>query len=304
MTILKIFSVAMLATAFSAGFSSCSSSDDDTEGGSTLGQATYESISGKYDVTNGSVYQSIELGAGGTYIIIKTSVSTGSKSLSNTHSQFLSIADGKKTLTRSTSSEPIILYGSYTKTGDNTLLLEGFGTLTIVYSGTTISGFELTPTGGSTLSLTVHQEATYESNAVTNLLCRTWDFVSSHETGYENGNKLYDYTINAGDTTYIDENGDGEVEKVEDYPKQILFSKSGTYMVYYLNQTLAVGEWKWKSLSDQTLYYREVGDAWNEEDYCTVQFTGKKAIITDEYEETDNSITYKYVTVTTLSAAN
>ena len=302
MTILKIFSVAMLATAFSAGFSSCSSSDDDTEGGSTLGQATYESISGKYDVTNGSVYQSIELGAGGTYIITKTSVSTGNKSLSNTHSQFLNIVDGKKTITRSTSSEPIILYGSYTKTGDNTLLLEGFGTLTIVYSGTTISGFELTPTGGSTLSLTVHQEAVYESNAVTNLLCRTWDFVSIHETGYENGKKSYDYTINAGDTTYVNE--DGEVEKLEESPKQVLFSKSGTYMVYCLDKTLFVKEWKWKSLSDQTLYYREVGDAWDEEDYCTVQFTGKKSIITEEYEETDNGITYKDVTVTTLSAAN
>ena len=303
MTILKFFSVAMLATIFSAGLSSCNSSDDDAEGGSTLSQAAYESISGKYDVTNGSAYQSIELGAGGTYIITKASASAGSKSLTNAHSQFLSIVHGKKTITRSTSSsEPIVLYGSYTKTGDNTLLLEGFGTLTIVYNGTTISGFQLTPTGGSTLSLTVHQKAVYESNAVTNLLCRTWNFISIHETGYENGQKSYDYTINAGDTTYVDE--DGEVEKLEDSPKQVLFSKSGTYMIYYLNQTLAVKEWKWKSLSDQTLYYREVGDAWDEEDYGTVQFTGKKSIITEEYEETYNGITYKDITVTTLSAAN
>ncbi len=303
MTILKLFSVAMLATAFSAGFSSCSSSDDDDEGESTLGQATYESISGKYDVTNGSAYQSIELGAGGTYIITKASVSTGSKSLSNTHSQFLSIVHGKKTITRSTnSSEPIVLYGSYTKTGDNTLLLEGFGTLTIVYNGTTISGFQLTPTGGNTLSLTVHQEAVYESNAVTNLLCRTWNFISTHETDYENGKKSYDCTVNAGDTTYVD--ADGNVEKLDPLPTQVLFSKSGTYMVYYLNKTLAVKEWKWENLSDQTLYYREVGDTWDEEDYCTVQFTGKKLIITEVYEETYDGITSKDITVTTLSAAN
>ena len=80
---------------------------------------------------------------------------------------------------------------------------------------------------------------------------------------------------------YVD-NGDLEYFDVE--ISEVLFSKSGTYMVIYGDETLGVASWKWKDMDDKTLYYSWDGEWYDD---CTVQisFEGSSLVF---YEETDD----------------
>ncbi len=295
-----IFST-VLAVTLCLGISSCSNDDE-----GSLTEAPYEPISGKYSVTNSSVYESIELGASGTYIITKaTSSAYSSKSRKSLkkHSILNKAFKIRAKDSYSTDEETNVIYGDFVKIGENTFTLEGFGTLQVDYTGNNISNFKITPTGDSTLSLNVEKEAVYESNIPTDQLCRTWNFISMHDIDYKDGEKVYDNIIHAGDTIFVDENGE------EDHgytPKQVLFSKSGTYLVsYYGNESLFVAEWKWNDLSKQTIYYRELGDSWSNDNVCTINFSGNKMIITEIYEESnDEGNKFKYESTTILSAVN
>lgn len=50
----------------------------------------------------------------------------------------------------------------------------------------------------------------------------------------------YDITLTPQDW----EQFEGEIEV---FPKEVLFSKSGTYMIYYADQSIGISSWKWKT---------------------------------------------------------
>lgn len=127
-----------------------------------LGTPKYESISGKYTINNpSSPYKSIELGAGGDYIVtLNNGYNTNLSTKVTLNKETYGIFRQPKTQSRATNYNGII-YGQYTENSDGTLNLEGFGTIEIVYgTGEEVKGFNLTPTNSGPVTLDVTKEET------------------------------------------------------------------------------------------------------------------------------------------------
>ena len=266
---------------------SCGSDDDDGVAGSTdLPTPQYEEVSGKYTVTSpGSPYESIELGASGNYIVTLSygggyNATAGKPATGRRRS---APGGGRGALTRATQYDGVI-YGTFTSLGGNRYALEGFGTVGLEYSGGNVTGIEVTTQDGRTTQYDAKKEPTMGGDDMTNALCRTWRIEKIRDVYYdkETGER-YDMTVtpdNPGEDGY-------------DMPTEVMWSKSGTYLVSYLDGSIGLAKWKWKSRKDGTLYY-----AWDGEwtgDYCTITFDGNRAVIHDKWEDeygSDESWTY------------
>ncbi len=271
---------------------SCSDDDEDI----SVGTPKYESISGKYIVdTPSSPYESIELGASGSYIITHKYGRQGTQAKQAAES-------AKKNLLLRPAQSPVlsratnyngVIYGSYTELEDGTLKLDGFGILKIVYGSNDkeVVGFILTPTGSSQLELDVTKEETMKDDELTNALCRTWKVESIRAIESINGRKGYDKTFTA--TNYE------EGEDLDRFPTEVLFSKSGTYMVYYDDETLGISSWKWKSQKDCTILYSWNND-WYDDEFVTLSFSGKRVTIYEVWEEDDEDGLWKSESYTVL----
>lgn len=301
MKFLKCFSFIFCLATLSVGFASCGDDDDNGEDLS-LGTAPYEGISGKYNVTTASSkYQSIELGASGNYIIELSQISTLRSLAVNEpvkHSSFLRNLSSPAS-TRAVTDE--VIYGAYTKDG-NILHLENFGILEIIYAGNTIAGFKLTPTGENTVSLEVEKEAQMEDDALNNQLCRTWNIISIHDVEYRNGQKTYDVTMTPEHPYAPDDND--VMQELEEFPLQVMFSKAGTYLVYFSNHTLEIANWAWRNKAERTIYYGW-GENWQETDeWFTARFSGKRMTVVEDYSDVYEGVTERYYSETILEAAN
>ena len=155
------------------GFVSCS---DDNEGGTgniDLPTPPYESVSGKYEITSASSpYESIELGASGNYIVTRSYGGYSMTAQAGARTRKSMLAKSGAT-TRSTEYGGII-YGTFTETGENEYALDGFGTIKLNYTGSEVTGIEITPANGQTQTYTAEKTATMGDDNITNALCRTW----------------------------------------------------------------------------------------------------------------------------------
>ena len=270
------------------GFTACSDDDDNGGGTPSLGTPQYEEVSGKYAITSqGSPYESIELGASGNYIVTlnygggyyAAANTTASRTAANGHKSLLN--GGART--RATQDGNVI-YGTFTSLGGNEYALEGFGTVKLEYAGDNVTGIEVTTQGGQTTRYTAEKQPVMGGDDMTNTLCRTWRIEKIHEIyiDKQTGEKE-DYTVtpdNPGEYGY-------------DMPIEVMWSKSGTYLVSYRDETIGLAEWKWRNRGAGEIYY-----AWDGEwtgDYCTITFEGNKAVIHDKWEDeygSDESWTY------------
>lgn len=258
-----------------------------------LGTPKYESISGKYTINNpSSPYKSIELGAGGDYIVtLNNGYNTSSSSRTVIKKEAYGIFRQPKTQSRATNYNGII-YGQYTENSDGTLNLEGFGTIEIVYgTGEEVEGFNLTPINGGPVTLDVTKEETMPDDTMTNALCRTWKIEKIRLAGEEDG-ESYDITLTPEN---IKELGDD----YDEFPEEVLFSKSGTYMVYYSNQSIGISSWKWKDQSAGIISY-SWDNYWDDDAFVTLSFSGNKLVIYEAYEENDEYGYYKEESYTYL----
>ena len=277
---LLVIAAAMMLTA--AGFTACS---DDNEGGIgniNLPTPQYEQVSGKYEITSaGSPYESIELGASGSYIVTRNygGYSLAPKAGGKTRMALLAKRSGT---TRSTEYGGVI-YGTFTALGGNEYALEGFGTIKLEYTGNDVTGIEVT-TNGSTTAYTAEKAPTMGDDNITSALCRTWkvekvrDVYFDKETGKES------------DVTVTPENP-GEFGG--DMGSEVMFSKSGTYLISRLDGSLDMAEWKWKDRGAGQLYY--AWDGYWTGDYATITFDGNRAVVHDKWEDEygrDESWTY------------
>lgn len=293
-------------------FAGCSEDDES----SSLEHQEYESVSGKYNVQGNSVYSSIELGASGNYIIVKSTSGIrsargdGSTPFGSAFSRnLLNIGGSKNKIRSTTDSGDDILYGTYTVNTDGSINLEGFGKLQITYNGSSVTNMILTPTSGSTITLNVEKEDTYSDSELTSKLCRTWNLASLSNKEYDlKGRLVYDLegTFNVAKQTWswnvkVDELDWGEPGEDNYNPSQILFSKSGTYLVYYTDKTAMIQNWKWKSESAGTFYYYEEGYDYEEDDWVTVSFSGKRMTVIEKYFDEESGRSESY---TVLEAAN
>ncbi|MFV0467431.1 MAG: hypothetical protein ACK5MK_00725 [Dysgonomonas sp.] len=293
-------------------FFGCSKDDDN----SSLKSPEYESISGKYNVLGNSTYSSIELGASGNYIIVKSTASNRSLleksniSFSSAFSKKSSVVSNiRKSRSEKDSSDNGVIFGTYTVNEDGSINLEGFGTLVITYNGSSVTNITLTPTNGTAITLNVEKGDTYENSELTNKLCRTWNMVSISEKEYDGtGKLLYDVegTFNIKKQTWswnlkVDELGWGEPSDGSYDLSQILFSKSGTYLVYYTDKTALVRNWKWKDKSSNILYYKEIEDAdYDEDNWTLLSFSGNRVAFSEKYSDSEG----RWESSTVLEAAD
>ncbi len=233
----------------------------------------YEDVSAKYVVSeSSSPYKSFELTASGNYVIVKrTDAPSGVK-------KFLGRMDEA---TRATSSGKII-YGKFTKVSDTEFALEGFGTIVIEGSTDNVVNLKITPTGGTTMTLPAQRTTQVESeaNSFTSKLCRTWKVASYRYTITLNGAVFFDgeyatiEDLAAALTLKARAMGASDADELFDVPydqspEQIVFSKSGTYLVVYKNSTLAVSTWQWTNESTGLLHY-----SWNYDDMYSYGSSG------------------------------
>ena len=283
---LLVIAAALMLTA--AGFTACG---DDNEGGIgniNLPTPQYEQVSGKYEITSaGSPYESIELSASGNYIVTLSNggnyYNTPVNGVAKSSRRSLLDIGKAKGLTRATEYDGVI-YGTFTSLGGNEFALEGFGTIKLGYSGDEVTSIEVTTQDGQTTQYDAKKKPTMNGDNVTNALCRTWRIEKIRDVYYDK------QTGETEDMTVTPENPG---EDGYDMPIEVVWSKSGTYLVSYLDGSIGVAEWKWKNRGAGQLYY-----AWDGEwtgDYCTITFDGNRAVIHDKWEDEygrDESWTY------------
>ena len=278
----------------SLGFISCSKDDDgggngaSLNGGQNLQTPVYESVSALYEVQSSeSDIKSIELTASGDYIVqmnghYPSYIAPRTKMMA-------------KTFARTTRSvNPNIIYGKYTKISDNQFLLERWGTITVNGSDADALSITVTPQG-STASyvVPVAKHTQYPSEDLTNKICRSWKisnfrYVANLDTkqihnkeypctqeGFQQfykdlkdlGKKYASYFDEEEDDEYThkvhkayDEDHDEDLFEEVEVPEYVVFTKAGTYMVYYNEEKLGISTWAWKDISKGMLRY-----SWNYE---------------------------------------
>lgn len=287
----KLFFMAMALLCMATGFTACS--DDDDQNVPNLPTPQYEQVSGKYTMTStGSPYESIELGASGNYVV---TLNYGGYSAPAAYADngTTRAAKGKRlsmlnigkanAQTRATQYGNVI-YGTFTDMGDNEYNLEGFGTIRLDYSGSSVTGIEVTPQGGQTTQYNVEKAPVMGDDDMTNALCRTWKIERIHEiyVDKETGERFEGdfYPENPG-------------EDAQDMPKEMMVSKSGTYIVSYLDGTFMLAVWKWQNREAGVLAYGYDGE-WSD-DTAQITFNGNNAVMYEEWDdeyETDQIWTY------------
>ena len=297
MKILKMLSLMALGLLTSLSFQSCSSDDDDDQPGdeivTTLSTPKYEGASALYNVTDtSSGYESIEFTASGNYVITKAPFYGAPRRMVAANNMSFGFFPKAQTVTRSSSYNNII-YGTYTKKGD-TYVLEGFGTITVVGGGSNAVTLEITTNDGESVSVGAQKEQQYSSSNMTNNLCRTWKMGRVRVLMQMLGQTIMDKTYNSyaefvRESLKMEGLSGDELEKevkkeLEDAPEQVIFTKSGTYIVFYANGELAVSTWKWQNeatgLARYSWNYEHINDP-DESGVINISFAADQLLITE-----------------------
>lgn len=267
-TYFKISLLVLLTVLVVPCFVSCGDDDGDTLSGN-LNSPQYETVSGKYEITDSSSpYASVELGASGDYIIIKRgmgySVSSGRGG-----SLF-----ARKASAHRGASYGNLIYGTYTQVDDKTFNLEGFGRIQLVSAnGQGITNLVIKPQGGSEMTFKAKKAATMKDDDLTNALCRTWKVVQVREKGYDAYEGHYD-------DIYIPEENPDDDEMVS----EIMFSKSGTCLNLYCTQRMSAFFWKWENMGKRQIRSSMDNVWYNDDDgIATVTFTADNKLTLCEY---------------------
>ncbi|MCM1504535.1 MAG: hypothetical protein NC127_05010 [Muribaculum sp.] len=289
--------------------------DDDVQ----IDAPKYEAESAKYVVTDqNSQIKSVEFTASGNYIITTNRYfSAPAKNVViNTHNTFFSKVNNTFAMSRAIDSDGVIC-GTYTINADGVYVLDGFGTITVTPDG---SSFVLTvkTNDGTVLDLNTYKGNSITDSSMTNKVCRTWNADSNRILIKINGRTIFDKTAPQSQSRQLvnslvetlmkfadDEDIDDDEVDMDDLVelltivKQVIFSKSGTYMVIYQDNTLAISTWKWqnesKGIASYSWDYDDPDDDWYS-GLVHVQFDGAKLLITESLadieDEEDYDITF------------
>lgn len=319
----------MLALLAAGVMVSCSSDDDDDDKApSNFEKPKYEADAAKFMVTSASSeYKSVELTEAGNFIIrLNTSGNYAPKAVSPMarmlkKNMLVSPGSELKSEVAETRAGTVvwsdIIYGKYTKTGDNEYTLDGYGTLTVTQEGGSAYSLRIEKNNGETFDLEANKSGTPEAGSMTDNICRTWDIKSFRYYIRMNGKTYFDETsptmeglynkikewMQANDPDYSDEDYE---DMLIDVPQQIVFSKSGTYMVLYTNNMLDVATWRWGNQDMGILEY-----SWNpdvfDDDFMSgsvkIEFKNNQLLITEGESESEDGFTLEAAFVYTLEEA-
>ena len=167
-------------------------------------------------------------------------------------------------------------FGTYTIKG-NDVILSDLGTITITSLGSGTIGFSVVMEDGTVSINGDKAEETITTSTKTDLLCRTWKFVS------ESSNP----EMSEGEDTDEGE-GAGEGEE-EDPAEYVYFSKAGTYFVSFASGNSMLSSWKWKSEAEGTIYWSdEVPIVESEENIITIEtLTASTLVVREDYDDGD-----------------
>lgn len=272
---------------------SCSDDDDNNGGGGIpdLPTPAYESSSAKYEMASGSPYRSIEFTASGNYVIVADGYSD--YSYSSAGSPLAKSAFRKSPAPVSRAYFNGIYYGTYTKTGENQYNLQGFGTITVNTTGGNAYSLTVTPTSGSAMTLTATKAPESSSSDRTDALCRTWNVDRVNLKAWFNGSKKFDKTVSVDKLADLFEDMGEDVDYLN-IPRQVIFAKTGTYMVLYSTghgsgNSLDISSWRWEDESKGIIRYSwDIGNFDDDpESLITTSFSGKNMTIVEEYSEED-----------------
>ena len=250
-----------------AGFTSCGSDGDGSVVIPPSNPPKFESVSGKYEISdNTSPYESVELGASGDYVVTKRGY---------TYSQAPAKAKGmlslecEASLTRAATDGGVI-YGTYTQIDGNTFNLEGFGVIELITNGGgTVTGISITPNGGSEMTFSASKAQEMGSDELTEALCRTWKVIGGVEKGYDHYDGEYEYPFDANDPGAL---------------KEIMFTKSGTFLNLYNDNTIEALFWKWEDQGKMLLRGSWDNIWYNDDDgNFTIQFSAGNRLTIREY---------------------
>ena len=211
-------------------------------------------------------------------------------------------------------------YGSFIKVAEGEYILNGYGSITI--SGSSDGAMEviMNPQDGESFTVGGQKEKTYSlDDKATLALCRSWsasrfhvrylingDVASDQEGPYSDyhnilqkvSKDLYNYFYNKYGA-YFDEDDDDDFEEddfddfLDDYssayPINVVFTRSGSYLVEFSNDMLDVRQWKWTDINAQKILFSYYLDS--DLDYTGQRseftFNGNQSIAHTVNSETD-----------------
>lgn len=320
----------MMAAVVAACTMVACSSDDDGGGNPPvdppdLSTPAMEASAAKYEITgDDSPLRSLELTASGNYIIYLNETESQPEEQPGTGLQAAAKRVGfaaepaRAAGTRATLYSNI-LYGKYTKTGDNEYALEGYGTLTVTQQDGSAVSLHIERTGGQEFDLSGNRAGNTSTGANTDLLCRTWNYVGvrayirvggqtyfdyTAKTNEELLNKLVEYINSIGGDLSADDLGFGVLDVPT--PRQFVFTKSGTYMVFYNTDYFAVSTWRWADQGAGLMEY-----SWNPDTFddsyvsgrVTTKFSGKRLEITEGASDPEDEASVEYAVVHIMEEA-
>lgn len=280
--------LAALMFACGSMLTACGDDDDDDGGGSgTLGTPKYEKESALYKVTSTNTnIASIELTASGNYIVMPRYTYKSRMAKKLVPSRFMKCPfDIERT--RASYDVSDIISGKFTKKGDGVYELAGFGTITIVGGEKNAYSLDIVRTNGQTVTVSAQKAEQYKDSDKTNALCRTWKIGKVDIEGTIGGEKVKKtFSTYHQFVSYLSEMSGDDYFDDEDNPTGVTFTKSGTYVVYYADGSLAVSTWAWQNeAAGKARYSWDYEDLWDdsESDFITITFSGNELLITEEF---------------------
>lgn len=282
------------------------SSDDSGSGGGSgnLTPPKYESSSALYNIIDAnSAYKSVEFTASGNYVVTMKNALKAPRRIAALKKLQFGFIPQHAGVTRNVIDDDII-YGTYTKNGD-TYVLEGFGTIVVNGGGSSAVSLDITTNSGTKVTVGAQIQQQYKSSTKTDMLCRTWNLGKIKLVQTVNGQTVADKTFNSyadlvktlleaeglnpGDQWY----DEAYKEMIEEEPKQVIFTKSGTYVVFYSNGTLAVSTWKWtdeaKGEARYSWDYSSIDNP-NESGKISISFVGSQLLISEYIDAEEEGV--------------
>lgn len=285
-------------------FVSCSS-DDEGEEETFLTPPAAAQYSKKYEITSvGSDIASIELTESGNYIITPrmNMYTVKGDAVKRTKARFMQ--DSRKVLKRENYTNYI--YGKYTRIGENEYYLEGYGRIKVHSEGENAVSLTIQKDGQNEYVLTAAVANQKPESLKTSMLCRTWKIDKMRVQAYVNGRKVWDKTASVDRLEDLMPDGeDGDFE-YEDIPQQVVFTRAGTYMVYYNNgaegEELSVSTWAWADENSGLLRYSWDYDSMYDDEMSgevSISFAGSTMSVTEQYIEIDEADGEEYKEILT-----